>query len=158
MKTFSQLTEDIAKRRLELRQRQLKQMSAQKERVASYQSAQKERQAAAQEREALKKEIKRELQTEQVPQKSVESVDENVSSGRAKVRNVKQRVSSAEVITNTERQNQVAKHFADHASRKKASGDEAHAAATKAGKSPMEAETARQRAHRNYEKQMKNGL
>jgi hypothetical protein len=89
--------------------------------------------------------------------KAAKELDENVSSGRTKVRNVKQRVSSAEVITNTEKQNQIAKHFSDHATKKKSAGDEAHAAATKAGKSPMEAETARQRAHRNYEKQMKRG-
>ena len=86
--------------------------------------------------------------------------DENVSSGSARRARfgVKQRVSSAEVITNTQKQNQIAKHFADHATKKKSAGDEAHAAATKAGKSPMEAETARQRAHRNYEKQMKRGV
>jgi hypothetical protein len=82
-------------------------------------------------------------------------LDENVSSGRTKVRNVKQRVSSAEVITNTQRQNKIAQHFADHAAKKKAAGDEAHAAATKSGKSPAEAEAHRQRAHRNYEKQMR---
>lgn len=67
MKTFNQLSEDIAKRRLELRQRQQQQMQAQKQKVADYQSAQKEKAAAAQERESLKKEIKRELQTEQTP-------------------------------------------------------------------------------------------
>jgi hypothetical protein len=90
--------------------------------------------------------------------KAAKELDENVSSGRTKVRNVKQRVSSAEVITNTEKQNQIAKHFSDHATKKKSAGDEAHSAATKAGKSPMEAETARQRAHRNYERQMKRGM
>ena len=84
-----------------------------------------------------------------------ESIVENVSSGRSKVRNVKQRVSSAEVITNTQRQNKIAQHFADHAAKKKAAGDEAHSAATKAGKSPSDAETARQRAHREYEKSMR---
>lgn len=67
MKTFTQFTEDIAKRRLELRQRQLDAVAAQKQKVADYQSAQKERQAETQERETLKKEIKRELQAEQTP-------------------------------------------------------------------------------------------
>lgn len=88
---------------------------------------------------------------------SVESVDENVSSGSARRARfgVKQRVSSAEIITNTERQNQIAKHLADHAAKKKAVGDEAHATATKAGKSPAEAEMQRQRAHRQYEKELK---
>lgn len=88
---------------------------------------------------------------------STESVAENVSSGNARRARfgVKQRVRSTEVITNTERQDQIAKHFADHAAKKKASGDEAHATATKAGKSPMEAETARQRAHRQYERNLK---
>jgi hypothetical protein len=64
MKTYTQLSEDIAKRRQQLRQRQLDQMQANKQKVASYQSAQRERQSAAQEREQLKKEIKRELQSE----------------------------------------------------------------------------------------------
>ena len=64
MKTYTQLIEDIAKRRQQLKQRQLDQMKSQKERVASYQSAQRERQSEAQEREQLKKEIKRELQSE----------------------------------------------------------------------------------------------
>lgn len=91
--------------------------------------------------------------------KAAKELDENVSSGSSRRARfgVKQRVSSAEVITNTEKQNKIAKHFSDHAARKKSAGDEAHAAATKAGKSPMEAETSRQRAHRNYEKQMKSG-
>jgi hypothetical protein len=67
MKTYTQLCEDIAKRRQQLKQRQLDQMQSQKEKVASYQSAQREKQAASQEREALKKEIMRELQSEQSP-------------------------------------------------------------------------------------------
>jgi hypothetical protein len=67
MKTYTQLSEDIAKRRQQLRQRQLDQVQSNKERVASYQSAQKKKQAASQEREQLKKEIKRELQSEQHP-------------------------------------------------------------------------------------------
>jgi hypothetical protein len=209
VKAIQKIKEDLEQRRQQLRQRQIDQMKSHKDKVASHQAAQRERQSATQEREQLKKEIKRELQSEQHPtmkpneynkqiarqsarwkgmqirqahgemeheagaevaakkarlkaimsRESVESVDENVSSGSARRARfgVKQRVSSAEVITNTERQNQVAKHFADHAARKKASGDEAHAAATKAGKSPIEAETARQRAHRQYERQLKKG-
>jgi len=85
-------------------------------------------------------------------------LNENVSSGnarRARLGNVKQKVGSSEVISNTEKQNKIVQHFADHAARKKSAGDEAHAAATKAGKSPMEAETARNRAHRQYEKAQK---
>jgi hypothetical protein len=205
MKTFSQLSEDLAQKRQELQQRRLDQMQAQKDRVQAQREAQQEKIEKQREREQIKKELKKELQLEQIPsmepnfynqliaksqlsrkrereshaqremereasaqqkqkraemraimsRESVESVDENVSSGRAKVRNVKQRVSSAEPITNTERQNKIAQHFSDHAAKKKASGDEAHAAATKAGKSPMEAETARQRAHRQYERQLK---
>lgn len=67
MKTFEQLSEDLQKRRQELRQRQLQQMQAQKQKIADYQSAQGEKRRAAAERESLKKEIKRELQTEQTP-------------------------------------------------------------------------------------------
>jgi len=62
MKTFKQLFEDLEKRRQQLKQRQLNQVAAQKERVTNYQSSQRERQQASTEREALKKEIKRELQ------------------------------------------------------------------------------------------------
>jgi hypothetical protein len=64
MKTFKQLFEDLEKRRQQLKQRQLNQVAAQKERVTNYQSSQRERQQASTEREALKKEIKRELQNE----------------------------------------------------------------------------------------------
>jgi hypothetical protein len=64
MKTFNQLSEDIAKKRQQLKQRQLDQMQSNKQKVASYQSSQKQSQAASQEREQLKKEIKRELQSE----------------------------------------------------------------------------------------------
>ena len=42
-------------------------MSAQKQKVADYQSSQREKLSAQRERESLKKEIKRELQTEQTP-------------------------------------------------------------------------------------------
>ena len=86
------------------------------------------------------------------------NLNENVSTGnarRAKFGSIKQRVSSSEVISNTQKQDKVVKHFADHAARKKSAGDEAHAAATKAGKSPSDAETARNRAHREYEKAQK---
>lgn len=88
-----------------------------------------------------------------------DSIVENVSSGSARRARfgVKQRVSSAEIISNTQKQDKIAQHFADHAAKKKSAGDEAHAAATKAGKSPSDAETARQRAHRAYEKQLKRG-
>jgi hypothetical protein len=64
MKTFKQLFEDLEKRRQQLKQRQLNQVAAQKERVTNYQSSQRERQQASTEREALKKEIKKELQNE----------------------------------------------------------------------------------------------
>ena len=64
MKTFKQLFEDLEKRRQQLKQRQLNQVAAQKERVANYQSSQRERQQASTEREEVKKEIKREIQKE----------------------------------------------------------------------------------------------
>jgi hypothetical protein len=67
MKTFTQFNEDIEQRRKQLRQRQLDQMAANKERVASYQDVQKRKQEKQREREQIKKEIKRELQTEQTP-------------------------------------------------------------------------------------------
>ena len=81
-------------------------------------------------------------------------IKENVSSGnarRAKFGSIKQRVGSSEVISNRD----VANAAQRSADAKKSAGDEAHAAATKAGKSPMEAETARNRAHREYEKAQK---
>jgi hypothetical protein len=80
MKTFQQFSEDIQQRRKQLRQRQLDQMAAHKERVADYRAVQaktqqerKERdddyraaqaktQQKRREREQLKQEIKRELQ------------------------------------------------------------------------------------------------
>ena len=67
MKTFQQFNEDIETRRKQLHQRSIEQMQAHKEKVASYQAAQKKNLAASQEREQLKKEIKKELQTEQTP-------------------------------------------------------------------------------------------
>ena len=81
-------------------------------------------------------------------------IKENVSSGnarRAKFGSIKQRVGSSEVISNRD----VANAAQKSADAKKSAGDAAHAAATKAGKSPMEAETARNRAHREYEKAQK---
>ena len=84
----------------------------------------------------------------------VEMLDENVSTGgarRARFGGIKQRIGSSEVISNRD----IQKQHDDHATKKKSAGDEAHAAATKAGKSPMEAETARNRAHREYEKAQK---
>lgn len=67
MKTFQQFSEDIQQRRKQLRQRQLDQMAAHKERVADYQAVQAKTQQKRREREQLKQEIKKELQTEQVP-------------------------------------------------------------------------------------------
>ena len=70
MKTFQQFNEDVdrlTQRRQQLQQRQLKQMSAHKERVAAYQEAQRRKRQKQAERESLKQEIKRELQTEQTP-------------------------------------------------------------------------------------------
>lgn len=64
MKTFTQLSEDLQRRRQELRQRQLNQMAAYKKKVVSHQAAQREKGQAAAERDQLKKEIKRELQDE----------------------------------------------------------------------------------------------
>jgi hypothetical protein len=63
MKTFLQFNEDLEQRRKQLRQRQLDQMSAHKQKVASYHNEKKE----AQEKESLKNEIKKELQAEQHP-------------------------------------------------------------------------------------------
>jgi len=64
MKTYIQFCEDLEQRRQQLRIRQADKMKAHKNKVASYQSSQRERQVASQERENLKKEIKRELQQE----------------------------------------------------------------------------------------------
>jgi hypothetical protein len=66
-KTINKIKEDIEQRRQELRQKQLKQMATHKQNVANYHTSQRDRQIAAQEREQLKKEIKRELQSEQTP-------------------------------------------------------------------------------------------
>jgi len=55
------ILEDIKQRTMQLRRRQQQQMQAHKDEVSSYQSRQKKKRAAAQEREELKKEIKREL-------------------------------------------------------------------------------------------------
>ncbi len=70
MKTFQQFNEDVdrlTQRRQQLRQRQLKQMQAYKERVADHKEAQKRKRQREAEREEIKKELKRELQTEQTP-------------------------------------------------------------------------------------------
>jgi histidinol dehydrogenase len=61
---IEKIKEDIEQRRQQLRQRQLQQMQANKQKVADYQASQRERQSAAKERESLKREIKRELQSE----------------------------------------------------------------------------------------------
>jgi len=81
-------------------------------------------------------------------------ISENVATGkakRAKRGGIAQRVGASEKITNAEK----ASAATDHASAKKKAGDDAHAAATKAGKSPYDAEYARNKAHRAYEKQQK---
>ena len=97
MKTFQQFNEDIAKRRLQLRQKQVKQMQAHKEKVASYQSAQKERQAAGQEREQLKKEIKRELQAEQHPTMEPNEYNKQVARQSARWKGMQIRQSHGEI-------------------------------------------------------------
>ena len=81
-------------------------------------------------------------------------ISENVATGkakRAKRGGIAQRVGASEKITNAEK----ASAATDHAAAKKRAGDDAHAAATKAGKSPYDAEYARNKAHRAYEKQQK---
>ncbi len=70
MKTFTQFNEDInrlVQRRQQLRQRQLDQMQAYKDKVASYRKRTQNQDKKREEREQLKSEIKRELQTEQTP-------------------------------------------------------------------------------------------
>lgn len=67
MKTYVQFFENIEKRRLELRKRQLEKIETHKQKVADYRARQQEKIQAQQDRENLKKEIKRELQTEQTP-------------------------------------------------------------------------------------------
>ena len=64
MKTFQQFNEDIKQRTMQLRRRQQQQMQAHEDGVSSYKSRQKKNREAAQEREALKKEIKRELKAD----------------------------------------------------------------------------------------------
>jgi hypothetical protein len=61
MKTYTQLSEDIASRRQELHQRRLDQMQSHKERVAQYQASQAKQKQKASEKEQLKKEITQEL-------------------------------------------------------------------------------------------------
>ena len=67
MKTFCQFNEDLQARRKQLAQRQRDNAAAFRERTANTVNAQRERVAAQKEREQLKKEIKKELQTEQHP-------------------------------------------------------------------------------------------
>ena len=67
MKTFCQFNEDLEARRQQLAQRQRDNAAAFRERTADTVNAQRERVAAQKEREQLKKEIKKELQTEQHP-------------------------------------------------------------------------------------------
>lgn len=96
---------------------------------------------------AMEKELKKQWEKKK-------PLEENVSTGnarRARFGSIKQRVGSSEVISNKD----VANAAQKSADAKKSAGDAAHAAATKAGKSPMEAETARNRAHREYERAQK---
>lgn len=67
MKTYIQFCEDLQQRRTQLAKRQRENVSAFKKRVAAKSSSFKERLAKRKEREDLKREIKRELQTEQTP-------------------------------------------------------------------------------------------
>ena len=84
MKTFQQFNEDIEQRRKQLQQRSLDKMAAYKKNVANYKSAQKEKEEAAQERESLKKEIKRELQSEQTPAMQPNEYNKQVARQSAK--------------------------------------------------------------------------
>lgn len=67
VKSVKKIKEDLETRRAQLKQRQLDQVAAHKERVASYQAQQRKKRQASSERESLKQEIKRELQAEQTP-------------------------------------------------------------------------------------------
>ena len=67
MKTFQQFNEDLEARRQQLAQRQRDNATAFKERTLASANAHKERVAARQDRERLKSEIKKELQSEQHP-------------------------------------------------------------------------------------------
>lgn len=64
MKTFTQFNEDIEQRRQQLRQRQLDQMAAHRERVKSYQAAQAEKRQAAIDREEEHQEIIKKVKKE----------------------------------------------------------------------------------------------
>jgi chromosome segregation ATPase len=66
-KSVKKIDEDLEQRRQDLRQRQFGQMQSYKQKVADYKASQREKQQASSERETLKREIKRELQTEQTP-------------------------------------------------------------------------------------------
>ena len=67
MKTFQQFNEDLEARRQQLAQRQRDNATAFKEKSLATVNAQKKKVAANKDREQLKKEIKRELQSEQHP-------------------------------------------------------------------------------------------
>ena len=64
MKTFCQFNEDLQARRQQLAQRQKEHLAAFKEKSKAVVDTQKEKEDSDQEREELKKEIKKELQTE----------------------------------------------------------------------------------------------
>ena len=66
-KSVKKIDENLEQRRHELQQRQISQMQAHKQKVADYKASQREKRESSVERENLKKEIKRELQTEQTP-------------------------------------------------------------------------------------------
>jgi hypothetical protein len=81
---ISKIEEDIETRRRELKQRQLDQMSSQRERVAGYHAAQQERKEKESEREELKRELKRELQTEQTPHMKPSEYNKQISQQSAR--------------------------------------------------------------------------
>jgi len=64
MKTYTQLFEDIEERRALLRKRQLEQMQKRKEQVQRYRENQLEKQRKAIEREEIKQEIRKEMESE----------------------------------------------------------------------------------------------
>jgi hypothetical protein len=64
MKTYHQFSEDIEKRRIELRQRSRDQMQRFKEKSKASVDAQKQRTSEIEDRKRIKDEIKRELRNE----------------------------------------------------------------------------------------------
>lgn len=62
MKTYLQFFEDLDQRKAELRQRQLDQMAANREKIIAYQEAQREKKMAEIEKKRLKDELRQELQ------------------------------------------------------------------------------------------------